>query len=320
MLNVKKLQAIRDKVLGVTPTPQSYGDLNSSVYLKQILDALLGTTSPRIQGNLNEKVYLQKIRNAIRGVPDGQFGSLSSAVYLQQVLNAFNGVADGKYGSLGENAYLDAVSAVARPVSTPWYLSGGIPAARCLAAYQPFGAASFAASKINLANPGTYNAVSAGGSTRDPSWSAARGWFASVDTGDPFVLASALAAASGQSLIASFRNVDITGAHVAAVGIENSLIVKAVLSGTLRIAYGGTQVSYGAGKANTILAICAGKPYIDGVLQAAIVPAAFSGNICPFGQPGRLGIFDVRFAAVYNTEITQAQVTALIAAMNALDP
>jgi len=41
----------------------------------------------------------------------------------------------------------------------PWYLSGGIAAANCIAAYQPKGAASLAASYANLPNPGTYNAV-----------------------------------------------------------------------------------------------------------------------------------------------------------------
>ncbi len=40
----------------------------------------------------------------------------------------------------------------------PWWLAGGIPAENCIAAYQPKGAASYAASKVNLANPGTYDA------------------------------------------------------------------------------------------------------------------------------------------------------------------
>jgi len=39
----------------------------------------------------------------------------------------------------------------------PWWLSGGIAAANCVAAYQPKGAASLEASYVNLANPGTYN-------------------------------------------------------------------------------------------------------------------------------------------------------------------
>lgn len=40
-----------------------------------------------------------------------------------------------------------------------WWLYGGIPAANCIAAYQPKGSTDLAASYINLANPGTYNAT-----------------------------------------------------------------------------------------------------------------------------------------------------------------
>lgn len=126
MLNVKKLQAIRDKILGVTPNYSSYGDLNSVVYLQQILDALNSISGVRRQGNLNEKIYLQKICNAILGVADGQFGSLSNSIYLQQIVNAFNGVTNTKYGSLSENTYLDLMVAAARPLSafTPTGIAG----------------------------------------------------------------------------------------------------------------------------------------------------------------------------------------------------
>lgn len=124
MLNVKKLQAIRDKILGVTSDPSKYGDLNSVVYLQQILDAVQGITSTpsRVRGNLNEKIYLQKILNAKRGVVDGQFGSLSNSIYLQQLINAYNGVADKQFGSLSENSYLDAWSAVAASTNPVVYL------------------------------------------------------------------------------------------------------------------------------------------------------------------------------------------------------
>ena len=54
----------------------------------------------------------------------------------------------------------------------PWYLSGGILAANCIAAYQPKGAASLAASYVNLANPGTYDAAP----VVAPTWDAVNGW------------------------------------------------------------------------------------------------------------------------------------------------
>lgn len=127
MLNNKKLQAIRDKILGVTVNPAKYGDLNSVVYLQQILDAVQGvaSTSARTRGNLNEKIYLQMIRNAILGVPNGQFGSLSNSIYLQQIINAFNGVTGTKFGSLADNVYLDAMfSAAHSSGKTPDQVAG----------------------------------------------------------------------------------------------------------------------------------------------------------------------------------------------------
>ena len=51
-----------------------------------------------------------------------------------------------------------------------WDLNGTITS--CVAAYQPKGAASYAASKVNLANPGTYN-LSDGVA---PNWDTGTGW------------------------------------------------------------------------------------------------------------------------------------------------
>lgn len=55
----------------------------------------------------------------------------------------------------------------------PWYLSGGIAAANCAAAYLAKGADSYAASKSNLANPETYDLTDSG---TPPSWAALTGW------------------------------------------------------------------------------------------------------------------------------------------------
>jgi len=69
--------------------------------------------------------------------------------------------------SFKPNSLADAV------VAGGWWLSGGISAADCLIAYQPKGAADYAASKVNLANPGTYNATE---STSTIAWTTETGW------------------------------------------------------------------------------------------------------------------------------------------------
>lgn len=65
------------------------------------------------------------------------------------------------------------------PVSGDWWLAGGVNSSDCLAAYQSIGVDSYVASKVNLANPGTYN-ITDGASY--PTWNAATGWtFDGVD-------------------------------------------------------------------------------------------------------------------------------------------
>lgn len=65
------------------------------------------------------------------------------------------------------------------PVSGDWWLAGGVNSSDCLAAYQSIGVDNYVASKVNLANPGTYN-ITDGASY--PTWNAATGWtFDGVD-------------------------------------------------------------------------------------------------------------------------------------------
>lgn len=72
----------------------------------------------------------------------------------------------GLYGGLGQ------LGASRNAAVAAWYLAGGIAAANCKAAYAPKGSADYAASLVNLANPGTNNATSTG----SPLWDATDGW------------------------------------------------------------------------------------------------------------------------------------------------
>jgi hypothetical protein len=56
---------------------------------------------------------------------------------------------------------------------SPWWLSGGISAENVLSAFQAKGAASYAASKSNLANPGTNDLLDG---TAYPTWNSTDGW------------------------------------------------------------------------------------------------------------------------------------------------
>lgn len=56
---------------------------------------------------------------------------------------------------------------------TDWWLAGGINPANVVAAYRAKGAASYAASLVNLANPGTYNLTEGNGTV---TWDTVNGW------------------------------------------------------------------------------------------------------------------------------------------------
>jgi hypothetical protein len=60
----------------------------------------------------------------------------------------------------------------AAAAAVPWWLAGGVAAANAIAVYQPKGAADLAASYVNLANPGTYDAAPG----TAPTFDAATGW------------------------------------------------------------------------------------------------------------------------------------------------
>ncbi len=91
--------------------------------------------------------------------------------------------------------------AVAPPV-TPWYLSGGIAGANCIGAYQAKGAASYAASKVNLNNPGT-NDLSDGAAF--PTWAADTGWTFVAASSQYLTIASAIATVVPLSMVCRFN-------------------------------------------------------------------------------------------------------------------
>src|SRR5690606_13595251 len=75
-----------------------------------------------------------------------------------------------------------------------------VPGKTCVAAYQPKGAASLAASSSKLANPGTDDASA----TVAPAWDTANGWkFASANNGALLVLA---AINSGYTVLTRWSN------------------------------------------------------------------------------------------------------------------
>ena len=206
--------------------------------------------------------------------------------------------------------------------AVPWYLSGGILAANCVAAYQPKGAASLAASYVNLANPGTYDAALGVA----PTWAAGTGW---TFNGSTQWLDTGIVPAGGYSMLVQFANAVGAGNHghgvYAAAG--QRFYVRPRSGGVSRIyGYGDTgQVIAGAPAAGN-MAIAGPQGYLNGVADGG-APGAWVATVLSIAIGAENGIGlpignwfqgDVIAAAVYNSTLTAPQVAAVAAAMAAL--
>jgi hypothetical protein len=212
-----------------------------------------------------------------------------------------------------------AFSFVSANQADPWWLSGGIPAANCIAAYQPKGAASLAASYVNLANPGTYNAAPGVA----PTWDAVNGWtFASASLQ---YLKTGIVNGSGWSMIVKFSG-------AASVTGQRMIGTTAGASANFYIApFYINQVLYGAGGVvvstpnvtSGILAVSGTACYRNGVADGTA--SAWSGTntyeiyigCLNSGAAGNYFSGNIQAVAIYNTSIA-AYIVALNSAMAAL--
>jgi len=209
-----------------------------------------------------------------------------------------------------------------------WWLSGGINPANCVAAYQAKGAANYEASKINLANPGTYNLAEIGGGS--VNWANSTGWggFVSLTrclntgvtpalnlTWSMFVRFSDYST-SNYEVLAGYYNAKKSG-FLFGPHYDNDMVsfhgnddYTQIANNPPRIAYGvygfAGRIPYrnGSAEANTFGTYAGNSPltiYIGARCLASGVGNYFSGNI--------------QAVVVYNTTLTANQVAALSTAM-----
>jgi hypothetical protein len=201
-------------------------------------------------------------------------------------------------------------------VVIPWYLTGGVPLTNCVAAYQPRGAASYAASKINLANPGTYDVVD--GSA--PSWDAVNGWkFVSTH-----YLTTGITPVAGWSYICRTCWTDSPPLYIwGQAGNGTNSITYMRLSGFNLFYSNGSETndnSLALGTINVfrVLGIAGQARYVDGIKAGVDCPAWTGGNNALEINIGALGADDVtkyrgniQTLAIYNTILTEAQMQAI---------
>ena len=219
-----------------------------------------------------------------------------------------------------------------------WWLAGGATGA--IGAYQPIGAASFAASKINLAGAG--HALVDG--TTPPTWAAASGWYAPGYPGRGYLMTDILPH-EGYSMIVAFVTLglgdlrNICGVRSTVQGppdgwtTKNSFHLQAQRSGdTSGVLYAsGGQLEVTPKLDAGVLCVAGQSGYRDGVLEEGTIPAWGSGETSiayPIAigdkanddhtgdDDGGYGLYGyIRAIAIYNRTLTAAEVAALAAAM-----
>ena len=217
----------------------------------------------------------------------------------------------GIYSSIGRRTYAPA-----------WWVVAG---KTCIAAYQPIGAASLAASYINLANPGTYDAAPGVA----PTFNVATGWTFNGSTQyllAPFVVGagwSAIAQITGGNPVAGNR--EIFGSSDTAVG--GFQLIPNYTGGVMLSVHGAVNVSKVPGMTAGNYALTPNAAYRNGVFDAAItanwsgVAAQPSQCIGAIYTPGGVSAYwpgNIRALAIYSGTLTAGEVLAVSTAMAAL--
>ena len=225
----------------------------------------------------------------------------------------------GGRGVMGLGLGRSAVSAAA----VPWWLAGGVAAGNAVAVYQPKGAASLAASYVNLANPGTYDAAPGVA----PTWASGTGW---TFNGSSQYLTTGVLGTSAISLIIRFSDASgglITfGAAIEIGGPAKYILWRPRSNGNDRVIFlgtgevrvvGGALVSGAYGYAGTTVYY---NSISDGTLASPTLPslAIFIGALNFNGIPTQYGAIKVQAVAIYSATLTAPQVAAVSAAMAAL--
>lgn len=206
-----------------------------------------------------------------------------------------------------------------RRAAAAWWRAGGAPTP--VAVYQPKGSASLAASYVNLANPGAYDAAPGVA----PTFAAGTGW---AFNGSSQYLITGVVPAGGWSMLVLFSNAVVFGARVL-VGCRAAAASRFAVGPSVS----GVGVYYAYDNFKEIppvliagvLGIAAEKGYRNGVLDEINI-GTWSGSAVALtiGARNWNGTIDsyysgyIQAVAIYNTTLTAPQVLAVSTAMAAL--
>ena len=204
-----------------------------------------------------------------------------------------------------------------------WDLNGTITS--CVAAYQPKGAASYAASKVNLTGNTDHDAVDG---TAYPDWDSTNGWKADSSKSQYLVTDITMGcSATNQSSIVRFSNIPASGVNIL-FGSETPSKRYALLPysfGSIITHCYDKTVLAGIGKTAGILSMAGNNLYYNGSDIADILYGSSQISdvlyICGGNNNGSLAdkmTGYIQAIAFYNAALTATQIGNLTTAMAAL--
>lgn len=205
----------------------------------------------------------------------------------------------------GNIARMGANVGIGQDAASNWWEAGG--ASGCLAAYQSKGAASLAASYVNLANPGTYNPALGVA----PTWDVVNGWTGNAST---MYLKTGIVPAVGYSMLVQFTNAAAAATEYPAGSykLNAEFALAPYFFGAQVIFRNGSFVSVAPNMTSGNLAVAGQQGYRNGVSDGGAI-GAWTG-----GVGLEIYILCVNVAGVASN-ISSASVQAMVIYDNTID-
>jgi hypothetical protein len=196
-----------------------------------------------------------------------------------------------------------------------------VAAVAAVAVYQPKGSASLAASYVNLASPGTYDAAPGVA----PTFSAATGW--TFNGLSQYLSSSGFAVANNQTSSILVRFSDATSSRGFLFGFAGEYGIQPNFDGIRKLyrSRNASQQSYPPGVTSGVVATAGLANFLNGAFLGNHTAFAAGANLTALAigaqsvsSPGNYLNGKIQALAFYNATLSAAQVAAISAAMAAL--
>lgn len=205
--------------------------------------------------------------------------------------------------------------------SNLWWLGGGAP--NPIATWQPKGAASLAASYINLANPGTYNAAAG----TAPSFSSSTGW--GLVTASAQYLITGLVPGDDWTLLVRFSDAESGSRYLMRVDKASNwrFGFSPIFTGNYRYYYAGKALVNGiaGGQAAGVMGFAGLRCFLNGTYENTAPAGAGANDLaihigCNWNGTARGNYFtgNIQAISIWPSALTDTQVAIISASMAAL--